>query len=196
MILVCLLIDILIVLLQHLTILVNCRPFRFSTRTDLGCVLSAEQTDLRGHIFLLMILLKEEMPTRYSWMGDFLLFLFDVHLVFMSNNFSCSYSDSDDISTNCTKNILLFWFSMSPEFILKRKCNITLLLETRNYISLLINSQYLSSPSSPPLQKKQSKTKMISCVFICSLKVFGGNLKPNLVTKLCIQFSNIIFVFS
>ena len=129
-------------------------------------------------------------------MGDFLLWLFDVHLVFMSNNFSCSYSDSDDISTNCTKNILLFWFSMSPEFILKRKCNITLLLETRNYISLLINSQYLSSPSSPPLQKKQSKTKMISCVFICSLKVFGGNLKPNLVTKLCIQFSNIIFVFS
>lgn len=103
MILVCPLIDILIVLLQHLTILVNCRPFRFSTRTDLGCVLSAEQTDLRGHIFLLMILLKEEMPTRYSWMGDFLLCLFDVHLVFMSNNFSCSYSDSDDISTNCTK---------------------------------------------------------------------------------------------
>lgn len=36
-------------------------------------------------------------------MGDFLLCLFDVHLVFMSNNFSCSYSDSDDISTNCTK---------------------------------------------------------------------------------------------
>ena len=66
MILVCPLIDILIVLLQHLTILVNCRPFRFSTRTDLGCVLSAEQTDLRGDIFLLMILLKEEMPTRYS----------------------------------------------------------------------------------------------------------------------------------
>lgn len=36
-------------------------------------------------------------------MGDFLLCLFDVHLVFMSNNFSFSYSDSDDISTNCTK---------------------------------------------------------------------------------------------
>lgn len=121
MILVCLLIDILIVLLQHLTILVNCRPFRFSTRPDLGCVLSAEQTDLRGDIFLLMILLKEEMPTRYSWMGDFLLCLFDVHLVFMANNFYCSYSDSDDISTNCTKNILLFWFSMSPAVYLKKE---------------------------------------------------------------------------
>lgn len=129
-------------------------------------------------------------------MGDFLLCLFDVHLVFMSKNFSCSYSDSDDISTNCTKNILLFWFSMSPEFILKRKCNITLLLETGNYISLLINSKYLSSPSSPPSKKNKAKQKMISCVFICSLKVFGGNLKPNLVTKLCVQFSNIIFVFS
>ena len=82
------------------------------------------------------------------------------------------------------------------QFILKRKCNITLLLETRNYISLLINSQYLSSPSSPPSKKNKAKQKMISCVFICSLKVFGGNLKPNLVTKLCIQFSNIIFVFS
>ena len=94
------------------------------------------------------------------------------------------------------KNILLFWFSMSPEFILKRKCNITLLLETRNYISLLINSQYLSSPSSPPPSKKnKAKQKMISSVFICSLRIFGGNLKPNLVTKLCIQFSNIMLCF-
>ena len=77
------------------------------------------------------------------------------------------------------------------QFILKRKCNITLLLETRNYISLLINSQYLSPPSSP-LQKKKAKQKMISSVFICSLRIFGGNLKPNLVTKLCSQFSNML----
>lgn len=81
------------------------------------------------------------------------------------------------------------------QFILKRKCNITLLLETRNYISLLINSQYLSSPSSPPSKKNKAKQKMISSVFICSLRIFGGNLKPNLVTKLCIQFSNIMLCF-
>lgn len=77
------------------------------------------------------------------------------------------------------------------QFILKRKCNITLLLETRNYISLLINSQYLS----PPSKKNKAKQKMISSVFICSLRIFGGNLKPNLVTKLCIQFSNIMLCF-
>lgn len=121
-------------------------------------------------------------------MGDFLLCLFDVHLVFMANNFSCSYSDSDDISTNCTKNILLFWFSMSPEFILKRKCNITLLLETRNYISLLINSQYLSPPSSP-LQKKQSKTKNdIQCIYL-----FIKNIWWKFKTKSCHQVMHSIF---
>lgn len=87
------------------------------------------------------------------------------------------------------KNILLFWFSMSPEFILKRKCNITLLLETRNYISLLINSQYLSSPSSPPLQKKQSKTKNdIQCIYL-----FIKNIWWKFKTKSCHQVVHSIF---
>ena len=74
------------------------------------------------------------------------------------------------------------------QFILKRKCNITLLLETRNYISLLINSQYLSPPSSP-LQKKQSKTKNdIQCIYL-----FIKNIWWKFKTKSCHQVVHSIF---
>lgn len=74
------------------------------------------------------------------------------------------------------------------QFILKRKCNITLLLETRNYISLLINSQYLSPPSSP-LQKKQSKTKNdIQCIYL-----FIKNIWWKFKTKSCHQVMHSIF---
>ena len=74
------------------------------------------------------------------------------------------------------------------QFILKRKCNITLLLETRNYISLLINSQYLSPPSSP-LQKKQSKTKNdILCIYL-----FIKSIWWKFKTKSCHQVVHSIF---
>lgn len=74
------------------------------------------------------------------------------------------------------------------QFILKRKCNITLLSEKRNYISLLINSQYLSPPSSP-LQKKQSKTKNdIQCIYL-----FIKNIWWKFKTKSCHQVVHSIF---
>ena len=74
------------------------------------------------------------------------------------------------------------------QFILKRKCNIILLLETRNYICLLIISQCLSPPSSP-LQKKQSKTKNdILCIYL-----FIKSIWWKFKTKSCHQVVHSIF---